>query len=57
MLGLVSVPALLISGSLSDRLRRRPRGHFRPLVLTSLVMALLSLAMGLGLDFRINYRA
>ncbi|MEW5912426.1 MAG: MFS transporter [Thermodesulfobacteriota bacterium] len=56
VLGLVSVPALLISGAVSDRLRRRPRGPFLPLVLSSLVMALLSLVMGLGLAAHISYQ-
>jgi len=52
VLGFVGVPALLLSGSLSDRLRRTPQGCYTPVLLSISLMAVLTMAMGVALDLR-----
>lgn len=54
VMGLVSIPALLISGRVSDRLRQRPERHHWPLVIGTALMALLSLLMGLVLQYGVS---
>ena len=52
VLGFVGVPALLLSGSLSDRLRRTPQGNYTAVLLSITLMAVLTMAMGVALDLR-----
>jgi len=51
VLGFVGVPALLLSGAISDRLRCANQGCYTPVVLSIALMAVLTFAMGLALDF------
>jgi MFS family permease len=52
ILGFIGVPALLLSGSLSDRLRRTPQRSYAPVLLAITFIAVLTLAMGIALDLK-----
>lgn len=51
VIGLIAVPALLGSGAISDKLRNKHHGSTTPLLVSTISLVVLSLGMGLSLDF------
>jgi MFS family permease len=52
VLGFISIPSMLISGIISDRLGKGERGRFGTLIVSLFIMICLSVCMGLSLQFQ-----
>jgi MFS family permease len=54
VLGFISIPSLLISGTISDRLGGGQKGRFGTLLVSLFIMTGMSICMGLSLQFQVK---